>query len=379
MSNQKYTMEFKKQVVKFYLDHHTVKETLQEFHVPESTLFAWKQQYHKGLFDLSRATKAMTLNRLQSHAKKLEQILEVQRLTLCTPASSTEDKVKAIDSLKDKYSIHVLSEAFGIPRGTCYNRKRAERSKTVYEKNDDILKPIIKEIFAESEYRLGKKPIKHLLEQRGVFVSEARISRLMKEMGLIIQKPRELKAHTAPIKRKNRPNRLFGLGGITSPNMAWASDITYVRVGNEPHFVCAVIDLYSHKVIATAVSKTIDTMLSLKAFALAYQSRHTTDKLIFHTDQGVQYTALAFRTYLSELHVLQSFSAPGSPTQNPVCESFFARMKYEALYRQEYANIDELESEVEKYIDYYNNRRPHRSLNFKTPSQIEDIFYSIAS
>ena len=101
MSNQKYTMEYKKQVVKFYLDHHTVKETLQEFHVPESTLFAWKQQYHKGLFDLSRAAKAMTLNRLQSHAKKLEQILEVQRLTLCTPASSTEDKVKAIDSLKD--------------------------------------------------------------------------------------------------------------------------------------------------------------------------------------------------------------------------------------------------------------------------------------
>ena len=93
MSNQKYTMEFKKQVVKFYLDHHTVKETLQEFHVPESTLFAWKQQYHKGLFDLSRAAKAMTLNRLQSHAKKLEQILEVQRLTLCTPASSTEDEL----------------------------------------------------------------------------------------------------------------------------------------------------------------------------------------------------------------------------------------------------------------------------------------------
>ena len=75
MSNQKYTMVFKKQVVKFYLDHHTVKETLQEFHVPESTLFAWKQQYHKGLFDLSHAAKAMTLNRLQSHAKKLEQIL----------------------------------------------------------------------------------------------------------------------------------------------------------------------------------------------------------------------------------------------------------------------------------------------------------------
>lgn len=70
MSNQKYATEFKKQVVEFYLDHHTVKETLQEFHIPESTLFAWKHRYHRRLFDLPRDTKAMTLNRLQSHAKK---------------------------------------------------------------------------------------------------------------------------------------------------------------------------------------------------------------------------------------------------------------------------------------------------------------------
>ena len=88
MSNQKYTTEFKKQVVEFYLDHHTVKETLQEFRIPENTLFAWKQQYQRGLFDLPRDPKATTMNRLQSHAKKLEQVLEAQRLTLCTPASS---------------------------------------------------------------------------------------------------------------------------------------------------------------------------------------------------------------------------------------------------------------------------------------------------
>ena len=79
MSNQKYTMEFKKQVVKFYLDHHTVKETLQEFHVPESTLFAWKQQYHKGLFDLSRATNDLL------HLGNYRQILSCLTLRFLLP------------------------------------------------------------------------------------------------------------------------------------------------------------------------------------------------------------------------------------------------------------------------------------------------------
>lgn len=195
----------------------------------------------------------------------------------------------------------------------------------------------------------------------------------MKEMGSIVQKPKELKKHTALIKRKQRPNRLWDLDGINTPNEVWASDI----VGEENHFVCAVINLYSHMVIGTAVSDEIDTILAMNAFSAAYRSRKQTERLIFHTDQGVQYTSLAFRNFLSDHHVLQSFSEPGAPTQNPVCASFFARIKYEALYRKEYMSLDELKTEVEKYVDYCNNRRPHRNLNFKTPAQVETVFYSL--
>ena len=79
---------------------------------------------------------------------------------------------------------------------------------------------------------------------------------------------------------------------------------------------------------------------------------------------------------VKECSVTQSFATPGTPTENAVCEAFFSRMKYEALYRQTYSSIEEIDEEVSKYIDYYNNRRPHRRLNFKSPSEIEAAYYA---
>jgi transposase InsO family protein len=90
----------------------------------------------------------------------------------------------------------------------------------------------------------------------------------------------------------------------------------------------------------------------------------------------IQYTCHAFREFLKECSVTQSFATPGTPTENAVCEAFFSRMKYEALYRQTYSSIEEIDEEVSKYIDYYNNRRPHRRLNFKSPSEIEAAYYA---
>ena len=84
----------------------------------------------------------------------------------------------------------------------------------------------------------------------------------------------------------------------------------------------------------------------------------------------------AFREFLKECSVTQSFATPGTPTENAVCEAFFSRLKYEALYRQTYSSVEEIDEEVRKHIDYYNNRRPHRRLNFKSPSDIEAAYYA---
>lgn len=98
-------------------------------------------------------------------------------------------KMAIIKKFEGQYSIHILCEALNLPRGTYYNRKRRENTVTSYEQNDEMIKPIIKQIFEDSKKRFGRKPIQYKLAEQGYRVSEKRVSRLMKEMGLEIEKP----------------------------------------------------------------------------------------------------------------------------------------------------------------------------------------------
>ena len=102
----------------------------------------------------------------------------------------------------------------------------------------------------------------------------------------------------------------------------------------------------------------------------------TTEKSPVPQRQGVQYTAFAFREYLRDHGVRQSFSTPGQPYDNSVCESFFHTLKKEALYRHLYEKSEELRMVLEEYIHFYNEERPHRKLNIKTPLQYETEFIS---
>lgn len=108
----------------------------------------------------------------------------------------------------------------------------------------------------------------------------------------------------------------------------------------------------------------------------AFQSRDSLQDLMFHSDQGAQYTSYIFRAHLKELHIKQSFSTPGTPYDNSVCESFFHTLKKEALYHHLYGTPQELQAVLDEYINFYNSQRPHRKLNMKTPNQYESAFYS---
>ncbi len=95
---------------------------------------------------------------------------------------------------------------------------------------------------------------------------------------------------------------------------------------------------------------------------------------MFHSDQGVQYTSYVFRQFIKSKRVKQSFSTPGKPYDNSVCEAFFHTLKKEAIYHNLYKTPDELIAVMEEYIHFYNEDRPHRKLNMKTPLQFEAEF-----
>lgn len=162
---------------------------------------------------------------------------------------------------------------------------------------------MIKEIFENSEYRLGKRPIKRELEKYGYHVAEERISRLMREMSLTVQTPMELSHHKKTISKPYYKNRLHNEYEQITPNTVWISDITYVRSGDENKFVCVIMDVFSRIVISYTVADRIDTMLTLETFSKAYKKRGKPQKLMFHSDQGIQYTSPAFRDYLKECTV----------------------------------------------------------------------------
>ena len=193
-----------------------------------------------------------------------------------------------------------------------------------------------------------------------------------------VKKPQFLAEHKKPIPRAVFKNRLGRQFDQIQPNLVWVSDITYAKVGETYYFICVILDLCSRSLLSYGISDLIDTTLVMKTFDDAYNSRGKPKGLMFHSDQGVQYTAYAFRKRLKELHITQSFSTPGTPYDNSVRESFFHTLKKEAIYHHLYENPQELDAVMREYIRFYNEERPHRKLNMKTPLQFETEFFKRA-
>lgn len=122
-----------------------------------------------------------------------------------------------------------------------------------------------------------------------------------------------------------------------------------------------MLDLFSEMVLSYGASNSIDITLVMMNFDSAYAKRSATSYLMFHSNQGVQYTSYVFQEFLRELHINQAFSAPGNPYDNAVCESFFKTMKKEAIYHHVYETMGELCVTLENYVHFYNGKRPHRA------------------
>ena len=136
-------------------------------------------------------------------------------------------------------------------------------------------------------------------------------------------------------------------------------------------YVCVILDLFSRKVVAHRVSPKNSTYLVTSTFRQAYRNRNEPRQLMFHSDQGPQYTSNTFRKLLRMNKVVQSFSKSGRPHDNAVAESFFASMKRQEIYRTQYHSERQFMRSVDTYIEFYNTKRPHSTLNYKTPDGLE--------
>ena len=301
----------------------------------------------------------------------MEQKIEILQRVNCTVSAPLQEKLQELAKLHGQYSVHALCEALCVSRGTFYNHIFRRKEVTAYDKRRVEMKEHIQATFDESPQRFGASKIAAVLADRGVRTSPKYVAELMREMGLqsvSIYSKHDYQKSERLAKKQNMLQRQFK---VDEPNHVWVSDITCFKVNGKYLYVCVILDLFSRKVVAHRVSPKNSTYLVTSTFRQAYRNRNEPQQLMFHSDQGPQYTSNTFRKLLRMNKVVQSFSKSGRPHDNAVAESFFASMKREEVYRTQYCSEHQFMRSVDTYIEFYNTKRPHSTLNYKTPDGFE--------
>ena len=232
------------------------------------------------------------------------------------------------------------------------------------------------QIYSDYDKCLGAYKITYILSRDyGINISVGRVYRLMNSMNLpkmATDKPKRHR-HVDNGECHNHLNQEFNQ---KAPNLVWASDFTYIKVSGKWYYLCIVMDLFSRKIIGWHLAPHHDVELTMNAFRKAYSKRDVKYGLIFHSDQGSEYTAFSFRKMLDDCNVVQSFSKKGYPFDNACCESFFKYLKKNRTSRRTYRTVDKLHLDLFEYIEnLYNNRLPHGAIGYKTPNEFEAEYW----
>ena len=371
-----YPVELKVQTIRRYEKGESIKALSQELHISQSTLYQWRKEYCS-IEMPNRTYTPAEFDAMARRLKKLEHYMEIIHHSGYLSSVPLQKKLATLEELYNRpdnpYSVHELCDALGVARGTFYNHifRRAERSK--YEKEQTQLRLKVKQAFDDSEQRFGAEKIRIVLADGGIHVSKKRILAIMQEMGLSsvrIDAKRQFK-RKQQYEKQNLLKREFAAG---HPNQIWVSDITYFKIKSYWVYLCIILDLYSRKIVGWRVSRNMSTNLVTATFKAAFQERGQPQNLTFHSDRGKQYMSKAVTGLFQKYGVKQSFSATARPLDNAVAETFFSTFKKEEAYRKDYTSEQHFRRSVEEYIRFYNEVRPHQTLNYKTPQAFEDAY-----
>ena len=373
--SQKYSQETKNYILKCYLSGESVLSIQKNSDIPRSTMYHWIKEYNHNHQSKRHIINLKDYNDLNQKYERCLTIIKILQFSPCLASDSVDEKYYAVeDLLLEGYNVNVICAALRMSKGTYYNRKlRGKHGNTKGKLRRDELTPVVEEIYHESNQIYGPGKVAAVMNDRGYSVGVATVSKIMHENGWFSIRGGAKVLYEMNQKRKE--NILKQQFTVSRPNEVWVSDVTYYTYNQIRYYICVVIDLFARRVVAWKISKKNSTQLTKKTFMQAYSSREITGDLLFHSDQGSNFVSKTFMNYLKELNVKQSFSKPGRPYDNSVCESFFSNFKQEELYRHEYKTAEDLKRSINKYMVFYNNERPHSVIRYQTPNKVEAKYY----
>ena len=239
----------------------------------------------------------------------------------------------------------------------------------------EALEGFVVEKFELHKGRYGYRRINRELRRDGIVVSEKRVLAVMRRLGLQAKGTARKHRRAKPVEkgdpRVNLINRVFD---VDARNRLWVGDITYIDTDEGWLYLAAVIDAWHRKVVGWSMSGRITEKLAIDALEQAVGREDPPDdfSLVFHDDQGSQYTSRAFQRCLESHGIAQSMSRPGNPWDNAVAESFFKTLRRELINDRRCKTGDEARREVLKYIElHYNRQRLHSKNGYMAPCDLE--------
>lgn len=241
------------------------------------------------------------------------------------------------------------------------------------KKSDEIaIETAIINCFKENERNYGRIRIKKELSKQGIVVSENKIARIFKEYGLVaktgrIRKKKQIKPTEKQYYEENLIKNKFE---VIDVNALWCSDITELSCKGGKFYACGVMDVATRRLVGWAISRNQRQQIVQDAILMAVgRNPNRAKNIVFHSDRGCQYTAQKTKELLEQHGFRRSMSRPGTPSDNQPIESFWRTLECE-MPDIRHLTFDEASRELVKYIElYYNSKRLHSSIGYKTPNE----------
>lgn len=231
--------------------------------------------------------------------------------------------------------------------------------------------------FREHKRRYGSRRISKSLQSAGERVSRYKAGKILHKHGLKAIQPRSFIPRTTDSRHpyKISPNLLLDRAAAQRSNEVWVGDITYIPLaGGKWAYLAAWMDMFSRRIIGWHLDDNMQEALITAAFKKALAVRKISKELIVHSDRGGQYAGGVFRRMIDDNRIVQSMSRADNPYDNALMESCFSRFKAELLQDGIFQTIEDARTEIFEYIEmYYNTRRIHSSLGYRSPAEFETI------
>jgi len=274
-----------------------------------------------------------------------------------------------IKANRDRHSIQMMCRLLDVTRSGYYQWLKIPVSNHAQE--DARLLRLIRASFASSHGIYGSPRVFLDLREAGETCSKHGVARLMRIHKIRPQRGYGGRRHSTSKLSALTPNILQRNFSVSKRNMAWVTDITYIRTWPGWLYLAVVMDLFSRKIVGWATSPTMTQDLALDAILMAVRQRRPKATII-HSDQGSQYGSDAWRRFCRSNHLEPSMSRRGNCWDNAVAESFFSSLKKERIKKRIYKNRDLATADISDYIDsFYNPIRRHSHLGGVSPDSFE--------